>query len=503
MTHNLPYVALVFLPLIMAPLVYLVGRVSLRNGKIWGMSLAKILTVAVFAVEGVLLYVTLNTAINEGSEQITVGTVTMMFDGLGLTVSAVVIALSFCVSIFSIPYMSGENGEEKYYALLLITVGAILGLTATFDLFNLWVWFELMAISTYFLVAFYNEQPASLEAGVKYLVQSAVGSALVMFGIALIFSQTGSVSMPDIFTVLSGSAPLVELGGVLMIVGFGVKAALVPLHTWLPDAHAQAPSGISAMLSGIVIEAGMVAMLRTLSILGRTGAHWGYIILGFGVLNLIIGSLMALRQKQVKRMLAYSSLVHVGYMMLGFGFSLSFGTILGAQGGFFHLMTHSMMKGLAFLGAGALMYGLFISRGDHSPLMIEDLNGAAKKYPVVAFVFSCALLSLGSLPPFGGFMSKWQIMVGGAGTQNTVMIILAVLAGLAGMFSLLYYTPLINRMYRQEPSTAVQNAKPLPWLMVAPLVVMAVVIVFLGVYPKAVEFLTSNAAYSLMMIYGG
>lgn len=503
MTQNLPYMALVFLPLIVAPFIYLIGRISSRSGKIWGMSLAKILTIAVFALEGVFLYSTLHTALTEGSVSISIGTVTLMFDGVGLMVSAVVIVLAFFVSIFSVPYMAGENGEEKFYALLMITVGAILGLCASFDLFNLWIWFELMAVSTYFLVAFYNEQPASLEAGVKYLVQSAVGSAFVMFGIAIIFSQVGSVSMPDIFQSLSGSMPLVEVGGVLMIVGFGVKAALVPLHTWLPDAHAQAPSGISAMLSGIVIEAGMVAMLRVISILGRTGTHWGYILLGFGVLNITVGNLMALRQTQVKRMLAYSSLVHVGYMMLGFGFSLTNGLILGAQGGFFHLAAHSMMKGLAFLGAGALMYGLFISRGDHSPLMIEDLNGAAKKYPVAAFAFSCALLSLGSLPPFAGFMSKWQIMVGGASSQNTLMIILAVFAGLAGMFSLAYYAPLVNRIYRKEPSEAVVNGKPLPWLMVAPLVAMTIIIVVLGVYPKALDFMTSNAAYSLMMIYGG
>ena len=204
--------------------------------------------------------------------------------------------------------------------MLVALVGVMIGLGCATDLFNLWVWFEAMAISSYLLVAFYRDQPASLEAGVKYLVQSAVGSVLVLLGIALVLALTGTTNLAEI-RVAAGRVeglPLLAAGALFMI-GFGVKAALVPMHTWLPDAHSQAPSGISAMLSGVVIEAGLIALLRAVASLSGVTLSWGVLLMAFGALNMLAGNLLALRQKQVKRMLAFSSLSHMGYMLLGSG----------------------------------------------------------------------------------------------------------------------------------------------------------------------------------------
>lgn len=501
MDPNTYFTALVGLPLIAAPIVYLVGRISIRKEKEWGTSLARALTVLFLLVEMGLLYFVLRAAVQAGGIFTSVGEVTLLFDGIGFLLTAVVLLLGLMVTLFSIPYMADEKGVEKFYALLLITIGSIIGLSMSFDLFNLWIWFEAMAVSTYFLVAFYNEQPASLEAGIKYLVQSAVGSALVLFGIAAIFSQTGTTSMDVIWQLTPETGTLAKIGGMLLIVGFGVKTALVPLHTWLPDAHSQAPSGISAMLSGVVIEAGLVAMLRALSILGKIDVPWGAVLLGFGCLNILVGNLMALRQRQVKRLLAYSSIAQVGYILLGFGFSMAFGLMDGATGGFFHLITHSMMKGLAFLAAGALFYALHTSKQNHSPLTVDDLNGASRKYPLVAFALSAALLGLGGLPPFAGFMSKWEILVAGAETQNTLMIIIVAFAALNSVLSLAYYAPLVNRMYRREVSTAVETGNTIPWLMVIPLVVLTLAIVVVGVWPSSMDFITQNASYSLLYTF--
>jgi proton-translocating NADH-quinone oxidoreductase chain N len=383
----------------------------------------------------------------------------------------------------------------------------MIGLGCANDLFNLWVWFEAMAISTYLLVAFYHEQPASLEAGVKYLVQSAVGSVLALLGIALVYAQTGTLAFDGIFEaaqqVAQTGAPLGLLAaGALFLIGFGVKAALVPMHTWLPDAHAQAPSGISAMLSGVVIEAGLVALLRSVAALGGVSLSWGVLLLAFGALNMLAGNLLALRQTQVKRLLAFSSLSHVGYMLLGFGIAVQTGIATGAEGGFFHLLTHGMMKGLAFLAAGSLLYALHIARGSHATLTISDLAGAARRYPLPALALSIAVLGLAGLPPLAGFMSKWQIFVAGFQSQELALQLLVIFAALNSVLSLAYYAPLVNAMYRQEPGEAVQRGAQVSWLMGLPLVVLGLAVVVLGVMPTLAAWLTSPAGAALMAAFG-
>jgi len=432
-----------------------------------------------------------------GVTETIVGTVTLQVDGISLLLTAVALILGTLVVIYSDSYMAGEDNQEKYYALLIIMIGAMVGLASTADLFNLWIWFETMAVSSYLLVAFYRQQPASLEAGVKYLVQSATGSVLVLLGIALVFLQTGTLDLKTI--VLTESSPMLLAAGALFVIGFGVKVALVPLHTWLPDAHAQAPSGISAMLSGVVIEAGLIALLRVILALTGVTLSWGVLLLGFGAVNMLVGNLLALRQKQVKRLLAYSSLSHIGYMLLGFGMAIYSGQAGGAQGGFFHLFTHGLMKGLAFLAAGALLYGLHLANGHHAPLTSTDLRGASTRYPLVSLTFSLALLGLGGLPPLAGFMSKWQIFVAGFQTGNIMIAGLVIFAALNSVFSLAYYVPLVNALYRKHPSSAVQHGQPLPHSLHIPLVLLALAVVIIGLWPGLVNWLTDGGAVAALL----
>jgi formate hydrogenlyase subunit 3/multisubunit Na+/H+ antiporter MnhD subunit len=275
----------------------------------------------------------------------------------------------------------------------------------------------------------------------------------------------------------------------------------VPMHTWLPDAHSQAPSGISAMLSGVVIEVGLVALLRALApALSQTGGAWtwGVLLLGFAAVNMLLGNLMALRQTQVKRMLAYSSISHIGYMLVGLGVALAYTQPDGAAGAFFHLITHAAMKGLAFLAVGALLYAIHLARGEHSPLVLDDLNGAARRYPVAAFCLSLAVLSLGGLPPLAGFMSKWQIFVAGFETADPWVMGLVIFAALNSVLSLGYYAPLVNRMYRYQTGPAAGSGVDIPLTMVIPLLLLAVVVVVLGFWPSLVSGITLPAALNLL-----
>ena len=485
---------LILVPVLASPVVYLVGRLAGAAAARWLAFLALAVTWAPFvvAVQDLAIHDTSTFAL---------GLVKLKFDGLSLLLAALALGLGTFVTLFSNIYMRGETGEEKYYAALLAMVGIIAGLGCANDLFNLWVWFEAMAVSSYMLVAFYREQPASLEAGVKYLVQSATGSILVLLGIATVFGATGQLSLDGIANVAQASSAGLLAAGALMTVGFGVKAALAPLHTWLPDAHSQAPSGISAMLSGVVIEAGLIALLRAVTpLFSGVGAEVrsGQLLLVFAACNMALGNLLALKQTQVKRLLAFSSLSHVGYMLLGFGVAAYTGQAAAAQGGAFHMLSHGLMKGLAFLAAGALLYTLYVAQGAHGPLTVSDLNGASRRYPLVALALSIAVLGLAGLPPLVGFMSKWQIFVGGFQTGDTLIALLVIFAALNSVLSLGYYAPLVNALYRREMSDVVRLGRPLPVTMAAPLLVMGLLVIVLGVWPTLVEWLIGPAGLVLI-----
>lgn len=493
---------LLLLPLIASPLVYFEGRLEwLSRRKV---EIARWAALAVLLGLWALFVSTVQAAPTTGAQTAQVGEIPLSLDGLGLLLTGLALTLGTLATLFSGPYLAAEQGGEKFYALILIMVGSMIGLGCAADVFNLWIWFEMMSVSAYMLVAFYRENPASLEAGVKFLVQSAVGSALILFGIALVLMETGSVSADAIRQTVPPDAvrPLgLTLAGVLFIVGFGVKAALVPLHTWLPDAHSQAPSGVSAMLSGVVIAAGLVAMLRELSALPGDPAPWGALLMLCGAVNMTFGNLLALRQRQIKRMLACSSIAHMGYILLGVGLALYAG--VSAQGGMFHMLSHGLMKGLAFLSAGAFLYALTIANGRHAPLTIYDLAGGASRYPIMAVGLTIAVLGLGGLPPLVGFMSKWQIFTAGFATHDGLIVALVILMALNSVLSLAYYAPIVSLLYRREVSGLMWRGKPIPLSLSVSVVALTAAVIVFGLWPHLLDWLTSPAAAALRAVFGG
>lgn len=422
-------------------------------------------------------------------------------DGITLLVSGLVLVLGIAVTAASGITLPEDDSTPIYYALLLLMLAFIIGLAHAADLFNLWLWFEAMAVASTMLVAHYRSEHTALEATFKYLVQSATGSALILAALAVVLASTGTMTISEIQAAGVGSASMV-LAGALFLIGFGVKAALVPLHTWLPDAHSQAPSGISALLSAVVIEGGLIALLRVLSTLTAGAETFGVLLLAFAALNIVVGNMLALRQTQVKRLLAYSSVAHMGYMVFGLGIALATGNTGGAEGSLFHLVSHGLMKGLAFLSVGALLYVLVTVHGRHDPLTIDDLSGAGGRYPIASLTLTVALLGLGGLPPLVGFMSKWQIFQSGVATQSPLIIALVVVAAFNSVLSLAYYAPLINRLYRRKPSQAVAAGAPAPLPLAAPVSGLALAVLVLGVWPGLLDSLIQLAGGAVLAGFG-
>jgi proton-translocating NADH-quinone oxidoreductase chain N len=411
-------------------------------------------------------------------------------DGLAVLLGLIATGLGFAVTAYTIVHMRGDREADRplYTALFLLLVLGVAGLGLAGDLFNLYVFFELMAISSYALVAYYRLRTDAVEAGMKYLVMNGAGSLLALIGIGIVYlsSPNGSLDLQTLArTTLNGSPTSAYLAAGFLIAGFGVKAAIVPLHTWLPDAYTAAPIGITAMLGGVVTQSGLIAMVRTLSVLGvgsaSIAASYG-VLLGFlAVLTMTVGNLTAMHQRDLKRMLAYSSIAQAGYVLLGFAAGLQWGTIaiLGVVGALFHIVNHALMKGGAFLAAGAL-------EDAYGTRDLDDLKGAGRRSPLLGVAFGVFVLGLAGVPPTAGFLSKLFIASGAAeGGALGAFFVVALIAN--SILSLAYYVPALTGLWSKEAPVAGERRVRVP--LVAVVVVFAALVIGFGLWPGLVGYL--------------
>ncbi|HBT20394.1 MAG TPA: hypothetical protein DEA47_03390 [Peptococcaceae bacterium] len=472
------YILLMFVALFGGSLVsYIVGHWSKKPCKASGLValIALLLTLAAFIplAQQVAAGEIPAAAIGDG-----LFAIVLQADALSVFMIAVILLLSLAATIYSWNYMEEDEGVEKYYGLLLLMIAGMIGITLSTDLFNLYLFFELMAVSSYALVAFRKENWEPIEAAFKYLVMSAVGSAFVLLGIAITFMYTGNLQFAAVAQNIADVPTQVVLLLVAMFLGgFGVKTAMAPFHTWLPDAHSAAPTGISAMLSGVVIETGFFAMLKVLlNIFAGVNLTMGLVLALFAVVTMFAGNLLALVQKDIKRMLAYSSVAQIGYILMGIGLGIYYGAVSGLTGGLFHIMTHAFMKGLAFLCAGVIIHQIGTRE-------IADMRGVGKYMPLTAAGFTIAALALAGVPPFSGFMSKWLIYNAGVEVGSTVGIVFAAIAIANSILSLGYYLPVISAFYAKDTATEIHLHDAPTWCAVS-IAGLIVLTVALGIFPQ-------------------
>jgi len=329
--------------------------------------------------------------------------IVLVLDGFSCLVLIIVNLIGFFSTLFSVEYIEKMfTSKLRYYSLFLLMLAGMNGVVLTGDLFNLFVFLEIASVASYALVGFGCEA-RELEASFKYLVMSSIASTFILLAVALIYGRFGTLNMAHVSLMVQkyGMDNVIKFSAVLLFCGLAVKAALVPFHAWLPDAHPSAPAPISAMLSGVVIKAlGVYVIARvTYNIFGmNTMISSMFIILG--IVSMMIGVLMALGQWDFKRLLAYHSISQMGYIILGLGL----GTPLGILGGIFHLFNHSLFKSLLFLNSGSVEY-------ETGTRNLEKLGCLSRRMPVTSFSSLVASLSISGIPPFNGFWSKLIIIL--------------------------------------------------------------------------------------------
>lgn len=328
--------------------------------------------------------------------------INMVLDGLSLFMIFTVNIIAFFITCFSVNYMEKYTQKEKFYTLFLLMLAGMNGVIISGDIFNLFVFLEIASVASYALVA-YGVEAEELEASFKYIVMSSVASLFILLGIAILYSYASTLNMADLAGIImeKGINRLIIFVGVLFIMGFGLKAAIVPFHAWLPDAHPSAPASISAALSGVLIKAlGIYSLVRIFYNVLGVNSFFLNTLTFLGVLSIMVGVLLAIAQWDLKRLLAYHSISQVGYIILGFGLN----TPLGILGGLFHLFNHSIFKSLLFLNSGSIEYSL----GTRN---LKELGGLREKMPWTAATSFIASMSISGVPPFNGFFSKLLIVL--------------------------------------------------------------------------------------------
>jgi multicomponent Na+:H+ antiporter subunit D len=420
----------------------------------------------------------------------------MVLDGLTSFMLVTVNIVSFLVTVYSVNYMQRFTEKGKFYTLFMLMLAGMNGIIITGDLFNLFVFLEIASIASYALVAFGTEAE-ELEASFKYAIMGSVASSFILLGIALVYSYASTLNMADISLVLSqkGSGLLINFIAVLFLVGFGLKAALVPFHAWLPDAHPSAPAPISAMLSGVLIKTlGIYAIMRIFfNMIGTTTTSILSIVMFLGALSILAGVVLALSQWDFKRLLAYHSISQVGYVMLGIGL----GTPLGILGGLFHLFNHSVFKSLLFLGSGALDYTLHTRD-------LQQMGGLRERMPVTANTNLVASMSIAGIPPFNGFWSKLWIILACVQSHiqsgKMIYMIYALCAITGSILTLASFMKVQKYAFFGKLNEKWQEIKEVPALMQLSMVILATICIVssLLLVPLFKPFL-QNAVEALLL----
>jgi multicomponent Na+:H+ antiporter subunit D len=437
--------------------------------------------------------------------------INMVLDGLSSLLLLAISVVSTAAMLFSARYMEQYTAKAKYLSLFMLMVAGMNGVVLSGDIFNLFVFLEIASIASYALVGFGCEHE-ELEAAFKYMVLGSIGSIFVLFAVALVYGNTGSLNMAYISKAIAGSGLNAGLAFALglFIAGFGLKAALVPFHAWLPDAHPSAPAPISAMLSGVIIKAlGVYALARVVFNVFGVSIQTGWVLIVLGLLSMLVGAFLAIGQWDIKRLMAYSSISQLGYVVLGIGLggliiakgdNLAWAS-LAIIGGLFHLVNHAVYKSLLFLTSGSVQ----MATGTRE---MREMGGLAEKMPVTRAACLVASASIAGVPPFSGFWSKLILVI--AAVQAHFYWVAAIIV-FVSLCTLIMYLKVQRYVFLGELPENLQQTNENKGSMLVAMVFLALLCVFMGllvimpslrasILEPAAKALTDGLSYSANVI---
>ena len=415
-------------------------------------------------------------------------------DTFGGFFAIALLIVAIFTTVGSYNYMKNKSHPAVYYSLILLsTIGMVLIAYST-DLVMLFVAWELMSIPTYILVGYIKKDPSSNEAALKYFLFGALASAIIIYGISIAYGLTGSTNISEVihgFAVLDADmVPLALLSIGLFIAGFGFKMGLVPFHMWLPDAYEGAPPTIAALLAAGTKKAGFAATIRVI-VLGTVALNmdWTFALGVITIMTMTIGNIAAIMQKNLARILAYSSIGHAGYILIGI--SIAPFSDIGIQASLFHIFNHAVMKGAAFIAVA----GIIIALGTSS---LDKIKGLGRRMPITALGLVISLLALAGVPPLNGFWSKLMLFGAAldAGTVAPWAPWLAIAGVLNSALSLAYYAWIIRKMYFEgETEKRVSEPKSV----IAVMIFSIIFIVGIGVFPDPIIQFAGTAAPTMSL----
>ena len=419
----------------------------------------------------------------------------LVIDPLSQIFKIIFLVVSLLAVIASIQYFKNNRNQDEYYTLILLATVGMMVVASANDLLSLFVGFELASMSTYVLAGFEKKNPASLEAALKYFIIGSLSSALMLFGMSLVYGVSGSTNIPEILAYFKTAqvSGIDILAMVFLVAGFGFKMALVPFHMWAPDTYEGSPTVVSSLLAAGSKKMGFVAAFRVLVLaLVAVRADIQIVFAILAVITMTYGNVVAISQKSIKRMLAYSSIAQAGYIALAFVVM----TQMSIAGGVLLALGHALMKGGAFIAVAVV--GYMVLSDNKNAKNTDDIShfaGLAKRAPITALSLLVFFLALAGIPPSAGFIGKfvlfYSVTVEAVSAASTWLLVIVVIAILNSALSIYYYARVIKYMYVLPPAGE-KIHEPLPYVVAILLAVIGTI--GIGLYPEPVINMAMNAA---------